>query len=95
MGDVARIQNTEQQRDETQRRQFALALQQEADRKKTQVQSSHRSESPKIESEHERKIGDKEKRKKRKHYKQEHKESQEKARENNPDDEQHHIDLKA
>ena len=71
---VAKIQNTEQQRDETRRRQFALTLQQEATRKKTQVQDSHKAEAPKI-----RKEPDKEKRRKR--QKRTHKEPVDEKRE--------------
>ena len=89
MADVAKIQNTEQQREETQRRQFALALQQEAARKETQVQTTPRSESLEIhrETQHRKKHG--------KEQKRSHDEPSEEAREQEEsDDEEHHIDLK-
>ncbi len=81
----ARIQNAEQQRDETRRRQFALTLQQEAARKKTQVQDSHKAEAPKI-----RKEPNKEKHRKR--QKRTHKEPVDEKQ--GSEEEQHHIDLK-
>lgn len=82
---VSRIQNTEQNRDETQRRQFALTLQQEAARKESRVQDSHKSEAPEIDKKHE----NKEKRKKQK--KRSSKESIDEQQEQK--EEEHHIDL--
>ena len=79
---IAKIQNTEQHRDETQRRLFAMALQQQAARKKTQVQDSHKAEGPEIRKKQEKNEG-RQKRKKRSHK--------------DTDDEkekQQHIDLK-
>lgn len=81
LADVARIKNIQQQRNETQRRQFALALQQEAVRKETQVQTSHRAESPEIQKEAKRK---QERRKRRKPRK----------RKEDSDDEEQHIDVR-
>ena len=88
MPHVARIRNVEQQRDETQRRQFALALQEEAARKETQVQTSHRSESAEIHTNAE----NKEKRKKQK--KRKPGESSVGEGSNPSPTEQHHIDFK-
>ena len=59
MADIAKLQNTEQHRDEAQRQQFALTLQQEAARKETQVQNTPKSESLEIH----KKIHNKEKQK--------------------------------
>ena len=81
LADVARIKNIQQQRNETQRRQFALALQQEAVRKETQVQNSHRTESPEIQKEAKRKQERKKRRKPRK-------------RKEDSDDEEQHIDVR-
>ena len=81
LADVARIKNVQQQRDETQRRQFALALQQEAVRKETQVQTSHRTESPEIQKEAKRKEEKKKRRRSRK-------------RKEDSDDEEQHIDVR-
>ena len=53
LADVARVRNTQQQRNETQRRQFSLTLQQEAAEKEKQVQTSNKSES----SEAQKKVG--------------------------------------
>ena len=80
---VARIHNTQQQRDETQRRQFALAIQQETAHKESQVQDSHKTESTQIHKDDQ----NKEKRKQRKRRKR-------KRGESNEVDEQQHIDLK-
>ena len=45
---IAKIQHTEQNRNEAQRRQFAMTLQQQAARKTTQVQDSHKAEEAEI-----------------------------------------------
>ena len=84
--DVARIQNTEQQRDEMQRRQFALTLQEEAAHKQTQVQDSHKAESTQIQREKEK---DKRHRKQKKRPR---RASQ--NEEQNSDNDYEHIDLK-
>jgi len=81
LADVARIKNIQQQRNETQRRQFSLALQQEAVRKETQVQTSHRTESPEIQ----KKVKRNEEKKKRR---------QPRKRKENSDDEEQHIDVR-
>ncbi len=85
---VARIQSVQQQRDETQRRQFALALQEEAAHKESQVQDSHKSESAQIRKDAKKK----EKRKKQRRKEQSHGKSTDEKK--NPIDEKHHIDLK-
>ena len=86
---VAKVQSTEQQRDETQRRQFALALQHEAARKETQVQTTPRSESLEV--------------RRRKHHKekQDRKQKHSRGEPQDPDseqddssDEEQHVDLK-
>jgi len=92
MPHVAKIQNVEQQWDETQRQQFARTLQEEAAHKKTQVQTSHRSESPEIH----KKVENKKKRKRQSRRKRGEK-AQAKAEapeQENSSDEQHHIDFK-
>jgi len=86
MADIARIRNTQQKRDETQRQQFALVFQEEATRKETQVQNAHKSESPEIH----RKTANKKKR--RRHRKQADEKSS--GEQQNSDDKQRHIDLK-
>jgi hypothetical protein len=89
IADVAKIQNTKQQWEETQRRQFALALQQEAARKETQVQTTPKSKSPEIHREKQNKE------KHRKKQKRSHEElSEEACEQEESDDEEHHIDLK-
>jgi len=89
MADIAKIQNTEQQRDETQRRQFALTLQHEAARKETQVQNTPKSESLEV--------------RRRKHHKerQDRKQKHSRGEPQDPDseeddssDEEQHVDLK-
>ena len=85
---VARIQNTQQQRDETQRRQFALALQEEAAHKESQVQDSQKSESAQIRKDAQKK----EKRKKQRQKERSHGKSADEKQ--NPIDEKQHIDLK-
>ncbi len=83
---VSKVQNTEQQRDETKRRQFAMTLQEEAAHKEKQVQDSHKSEAPTIRKEPE----SKEKRKKSK--KRSRKDLAEDQQ--NSSEKQKHIDLK-
>ncbi len=83
---VAKLQNIEQRRDEIRRRQFALTLQQEALRKKKQVQDSHKTEAPELRGKKEDK-GKHQKRQKRSH--------RELVDENQGSkEEQYHIDLK-
>ena len=96
MPDVAKIRNVEQQRGETQRRQFALALQEKAARKETQVQTSHRSESPEIHEEAENKKKRKGQSKRKRGESPAEASEQENVGEGlNPSrTEQHHIDIK-
>jgi len=83
---IARIQNTEQHRDETQRQQFALTLKQQTARKETQVQGSDKAEATAVHT----KPKNKEKRKKRK--KSPHKKDADQQHDSS--EEEHHIDLK-
>jgi len=83
---MAKVQHTEQQRDETQRRQFAMTLQQQAAHKEKQVQDTHKAEAPEIQKRPENKG----KRKKRK--KQALKDMDEEQQDANEENE--HIDLK-
>ncbi len=83
---TAKIQHTEQHRDETTRRQFAMTLQQEAAHKEKQVQDTHRPEAPEIH----KKPENKGKRKKR--QKRARKDLDEEQQD--PSEENEHIDLK-
>lgn len=85
---VARIQSVQQQRDETQRRQFVQALQAEAAHKESQVQDSHKSESAQIHKDAKKK----EERKKQRRKERSHGKSTDEKQ--NTVDEQQHIDLK-
>jgi len=87
MADVAKIQNVEHQRDETQRQQFALALQKEAAQKEDQVQTSHRSESTEVRKKTERRVENRERRRRHRNRKSDDNKSE-------TPDEQSHIDLK-
>ena len=82
---VSKIQNTEQQRDATKQRQFAITLQAEAAQKEHQVQDSHKAEAPEIHTEQE----SKEKPKKRKK-----RSRKELDAEQQDSEEEEHIDLK-
>jgi len=85
---VARIQNTQQQRDETQRRQFALAIQEEAAHKESQVQDSNKSESAQIQKDAQKEKNSKQRKQKKRPRGKIAKQKQD------PFDEQQHIDLK-
>ncbi len=89
MADIAKLQNTEQHRDEAQRQQFALTLQQEAARKETQVQNTPKSESLEIH----KKIHNKEKQKKKQKRKRGESPDQSSEQDDSTDEELH-IDLK-
>ncbi|MBD3184888.1 hypothetical protein GF312_21575 [Candidatus Poribacteria bacterium] len=71
MVDVAKIKGSQQQRDDTQRQQFALAMRQKEAQKESQVQTSHGPESAEINRKctRERSNG---KRKKRRQKKEDH-----------------------
>ena len=86
---IARLQNIDQQRDETQRRQFAMKLQEEATHRERQVQDSHKAESPEIHREPENK---------EKHNKQRKRSRQDPAQdvndeEQDTDEKQEHVDI--
>jgi len=57
--DVARVQNTEHNRDESQRQQSTLVMQRESALKETQVQTSHKSESAEINKKQEKRLENK------------------------------------
>ena len=86
---IAKLQNTEQQRDETQRRQFAMKLQEEATRKERQVQDSNKAESPEIHREPE----NKEKHNKRKKRSRRDLAQELNAEKQDTDEEQEHVDI--
>lgn len=75
---TARVQHAELHRDEAQRQQFAMTLQQEAAHKEKQVQDTHKPEKPEIH----KKPPNKGKQKKRQ------------KRERKDTDEEQHVDLK-
>ena len=83
---MAKVQHAELNRDEAQRRQFAMTLQQEAAHKEKQVQDSHRAEAPEIQ----KKPKNKGKRKKRRNKA--HKDLAEEQQDSSEENE--HIDLK-
>ena len=85
MPDIAKVQSIQHQRDETQRRQFSLALQEEATQKETQVQTSHKTESSKV---NERNKNKEKQKKKQKRSRGDSSDKQQKL-----NDEQGHIDL--
>ena len=90
--DVARVQNTEHHRDDTQRQQTAMTMQRESALKETQVQTSHRSESTEINKKREKRLENEEKRNHRK--KQSYKKTLDGKVNDSEDDEDHVIDLK-
>ena len=86
------MQNTQQHRGETQQRQFALALQEKATLKETQVQDTHKSESAEINKKIQKKAEDRKKRKRK--QKQPRGESAMRTSEQEGfSDDEHHIDF--
>jgi len=90
--DIAKVQNTEHHRDESQRQQTAMAMQKDIALKETQVQTSQKAESAEINRKREKRLENKEKRNRNK--KQSYMKTPNVKTKDTEDDDNHIIDLK-